>query len=242
MKTSKTPLILGGCGCLSILISLALFGAYWFTRDAMPSFMESARQRIEQTASDAMTEDQTSRPADVERYVNSPDGRTGNLSNAYVGFEFDYPRSWIVKPQGADSINFVAVERRFREQTWESFTVGYFNTAGSREANEQLYSELVNQLGAQFEQQFGNLQRVREGSVTVGANEGYEGLFQSTVDAAGTPVQVYIRSILLPTPDGTKGVTLLMLGTSYHPELSSPEDLGVKGEMPLALESFRFTE
>ena len=241
MKTSKTPLILGGCGCLSILIAIAMFAAYWYTRDDSPSFFESARQKIEDAATETATETSPG-SADVEHYVNTPEGRTGNLAESYVGFEFDYPKTWVLKPQDADSINYVAVERRRSEQTWESFTVGYFATAGSPEANEQLYSELVNQLGSQFGQQFTNLQKTREGKTTVGPNEGYEGLFQATIDADGTPVQIYIRAILLPTPDGTKGVTLLMLGTSYHPELRSVEDLGIKGEMPVPLGSFRFAQ
>ena len=47
--------------------------------------------------------------------------------------------------------------------------------------------------------------------------------------------------IFVPPADGGKnGVTLLMLATSLAPELKTIDDVGVKGELPMMLESFRF--
>jgi hypothetical protein len=36
------------------------------------------------------------------------------------------------------------------------------------------------------------------------------------------------------------GVTIIMLATSLAAGVTGPEDVGVKGELPLILESFRF--
>jgi hypothetical protein len=48
--------------------------------------------------------------------------------------------------------------------------------------------------------------------------------------------------IFLPTnkEGDTTGATLTMLSTSLAPELLSVDDLGVKGEAPVILDSFRF--
>jgi hypothetical protein len=40
--------------------------------------------------------------------------------------------------------------------------------------------------------------------------------------------------------DTPNGAVLTMFTTSVAPELSSIEDVGTKGEMPVILESFRF--
>ena len=54
-------------------------------------------------------------------------------------------------------------------------------------------------------------------------------------------MKIWGRAIFLPPPAGqTDGVTLLMLATSLAPELKSVDDVGVKGELPMILESFRF--
>jgi hypothetical protein len=48
------------------------------------------------------------------------------------------------------------------------------------------------------------------------------------------------RNFLPPVNGGTSGVTLLMLATSLADELKTVNDVGVKGELPMMLDSFRF--
>lgn len=215
---SKTPAILAGCGCASLILSIVLFTAAWWigTRDGV-------------AATDA----------DLVQYRNTAEGRTGALAENYVAFELAYPKSWIVKD---DPENFVTIERNVESKTWENLNVGYFQTAGSRATNETLYASLVASLQNQFAQQFPGLRKVDEGKTKVGPYDAYEGLFESTANVDGNPVEIYMRVVLLPTPDGDQGVTLLMMGTSFHPELQQPDDLGRKGELPLVLESFRFID
>lgn len=221
MNKSKTPAILSGCGCVSLLIAMILFGAAWWMA---PGSGDS--------------EDRT--PAvDMAHYANTREGRTGNLADHYVDFEFDYPKSWTVKTE-AGGVNFVTVERAVDSKTWENLNVGYFQTAGSTQGNEALYGQLVAGLQNQFAQQFPGLRKVSEGKTKVGDYDAYEGLFHASLNVDGAPVEIYLRAIMLPTPDGTKGVSLLMMGTSFHPELKEPDDIGRKGEAPAILSSFRF--
>lgn len=220
------PKILGGCGCLSLVLSAALFVGFFIVQ-----------------SKDAGNGDAPVAAANTKHFKNAPAGRTGDLAANYVGFEFDYPDSWINKPQEAGGPNFVSVERQENNFTLESFNVGYFQTGGGVAGNEQLFPVLTAQLAQQFSQQFGGLQKVREGKTAVGSYEGYEGLFHGNVqDATGKPLSIFVRTILLPTTDGSKGVTLIMLGTSASPDVKQAEDLGVKGELPLILKSFRFND
>lgn len=219
----KAPAYLAGCGCLSLLFAAALFLASAFLAgDSSSDETKSAAART-----------------DLTTYTNTRDGRTGNLAQNYVDFRFDYPKSWTAKadPEG---VNFITVERTQDSRTLENLNIGYFQTAGSTSGTEALYGQLMASLQAQFTQQFPDLQKVHEGKTKVAMYDAYEGLFEATVQADGKPVKVYTRVILLPTPDGARGVSLVMMGTSFHPELQGPADLGTKGELPIALSSFRF--
>ena len=67
----------------------------------------------------------------------------------------------------------------------------------------------------------------------------WEGLSKGTEKG---DLQLWGRVIFLPTgrPGDTSGAVLSMFTTSLAPELTSVEDVGVKGEAPLILDSFRF--
>jgi hypothetical protein len=222
---AKSPMILGGCGCLSLIASLVLFASAFFVGGGHFSSFKRGMSS-----------------ADAIVWRNTREGRTGPLAEHYVGFEFRYPKSWVLKPQGSDETNFVAIERKVDGATYENLNVGYFATAGSKDRNLAIYPQLIAQLETQFGQQFSGLKKVHEGARKVGSYEGWEGLFTSTTIDGGKSVDVYTRVILLPTPDGTKGVALLMMGTSLSPDLHSPEDLGEKGDLPAILESFQFRD
>jgi hypothetical protein len=226
MSKSKLPAILGGCGCLSLVLSMALFAAAFFVTKGEVHNDENSAEA----------------PAAVERYENKAEGRSGPLAQYFVPFEFVYPKSWVVKPQGADGPNFVSVERGNGDVTYENFNVGYFDTAGGRAINAASYAALMSTLQSQFSQQYSNLQKIHEGPTKVGSYDGYEGLFSASVNANGRDVDIYTRTILLPTPDKQKGVAIVMMGTSLAPELKQPQDLGTKGELPRILPTFRFLE
>jgi hypothetical protein len=77
----------------------------------------------------------------------------------------------------------------------------------------------------------------------VNSLDGYEFRFVSVSKGSEKgDIQVWGRVIFLPTgvAGDQTGATLVMLATSLSPELSSVEDVGEKGQMPVVLESFRF--
>lgn len=228
-KGSKVPAVLGGCGCASLVLSLLLFAGFFLVG------RDTARDTTEKPVGGGDT-------IETRSYVNRPAGRTGNLAAYYTGFKFDYPLEWKEKPQSPEGPNFVTVERNNGDVTYENFNVGYFDTAGGAAINDASYTALIQQLQNQFTQQYSNLQKVTEGPTRIAQYDGYEALFTATVDADGRRVDIYTRTILLPTPDKKKGVAIIMMGTSLAPELKKPTDLGTSGGLPVILRSFRFME
>lgn len=214
---------LAGCGCLSMLAGAVMIGlaTFWFRTTVVDN--QPAPQRD-----------------DVVKYVNTREGRTGNLAENYVDFSFDYPKTWTVKTADPDNINYVTVEHRVEDRTWENLNVGYFSPAPTEAQNQQLYTQVLGQIENQFSQQFRDFHKVSEGATKVGPYDGHNALYEGWVDSNGTHINVYIRAIFIPQPGGGKGVSMMMIGTSLNPALTQASDLGNKGELPIALESFRF--
>ena len=99
--SSKSPLLLAGCGCASFIAAIFLFLAAYILNDS----------KITGFKSESSTDD-------FVVYHNVREGRTGPLAENYTGFEFRYPKSWVLKPQDSTS-NFVTVERAVDGKTYE---------------------------------------------------------------------------------------------------------------------------
>lgn len=211
--------ILGGCGCLSMLAGAALLAASFFAGDGPMPWRAKP---------------------ELAHYANTRDGRSGNLAENYVDFSFDHPKTWELRTADPDNINFVTAERRADNKTWENLNVGYYRPAASEAENQTLYRQVLGQIESQFSQQFRDFRKVSEGPAKIGDYTGHEALYSGWVDADGKRVDVFTRAVFIPTPDGTRGVSLMMMGTSLCPDLEKPEDLGREGELPLLLDSFRF--
>ena len=139
--------------------------------------------------------------------------------------------------------NFVKVERRLPpEFTQENLAVGWYSSSGSLASDRAVFHTLAENLSAQFEKNFPEYHKVSEGETKAGFYEGYEFRFEAiSRNTAKGDLRIWGRTIFLPPSAGQEsGVVLLMLTTSLAPELKSVDDVGVKGELPMILESFRF--
>jgi hypothetical protein len=175
--------------------------------------------------------------ADTVQFVNSRERLTGKLAENYVDFAFNYPKSWVIDPatQKPGSSNFIKVEKAEDDYTMENFAVGYFS--GGSEA----IPILLNQLSSQFSKGFPNFEKVSEGNTRVGSYDGYELRFNALVK--GTPkgdIPMWGRVVFLPNPEGKKqGLILIMIATPLAADVKSVHDVGVKGELPVILNSFK---
>jgi|GEM_PF-3930946 len=179
-------------------------------------------------------------PPGMVRFVNSIDNLDGDLAQHYVDFSFNYPRTW--RRYGDAGVpgarNFVRVERSLPgERTQENFAVGWY-------ASELDVHRVAEDLSAQFSRTFREYRKVSEGLTRIGTYTGYEFRFESVSrNTASGDIHIWGRTILIPALESQhqNGVTLLMLTTSLAPELQTVDDVGIKGELPIILQSFKIT-
>ncbi|HEX8161150.1 MAG TPA: hypothetical protein VF538_04720 [Pyrinomonadaceae bacterium] len=247
-KKSKAPWIIGGVlGCLVIVVvvlfalgGLAYLGFKKADEVASTLNANSRARNANRGASPVTTAPRAGSPASgTTRYVNERGGFTGTLAQNFVDFSFDYPEGWRVVPN--ETKNFVKVERDDDNgTTLENFAVGWISATGTA-LDKQLMPQLAGQLSSQFAQGFKGYEKVSEGETRVGDYEAYEVKFKADLPgAAGGDATVFGRAVLIPPPSGTKkGVALIMLTTDRADGIESPDDVGVRGEMPVILETFR---
>jgi hypothetical protein len=260
-KKSRLPLLLGLLALLFVLGVGGIAAAYFVVwpilvkrtvspPEPQPEPSIDAPRRTEPTPAlddrNATNEPPPySPPSNAVEFVNSKDNLDGKLAEHYTDFSFYYPRGWQKDPAAGrpGARNFAQVERRLPPSyTLENFAVGWYSSAGSADADRTVFPRLAENLSSQFAKSIGDYRKVSEGQTKVGPYNGYEfrfeGLSQQTDKGQ---FKIWGRAIFLSPVDGSKnGVTLLMLATSLAPELKRVDDVGVKGELPMLLESFRF--
>jgi len=173
--------------------------------------------------------------------VNSKDELSSKLADNFVAFNFYYPNRWVKVPS---TENFVTVERRLPPDfTQERFGVApWYAPSDTTTFDDAFFETLVAKDDANFARNYPEYRKVSEGPIKVGSYDAYELRFEST--SRGTDkgdLTIWGREIFFAPREGEKtGVKLLILTTSLAPELKSMDDVGVKGELPMLLESFRF--
>ena len=263
-KKSRLPLVLGILAVLLMLGAGVLGAAYFFvvrpmlaarkgvviepsrrpTKEPTPN-IETTPNDVGKTNTNLVPEPPLySPPADAVEFVNSKQHLDGQLAEHYIDFSFYYPNRWEKDPTAGEpgARNFAQVERRLPPNfTQENFAVAWNTSAAPVAENRALFHTLAENLSAQFQKKFPGYRKVSEGETKAGVYDGYEFRFEgSSLNTAKGDLKLWGRVIFLPPQDGKNGVTLLMLATSLAPELKSVDDVGVKGELPMMLESFRF--
>lgn len=256
-KKSKLPLILGILAVVIVLfVGAAVVVGYFVWKNQKREVVASAPTSGQGPSAPSLPSTATpseasvpsnepppyNPPADAVQFVNSKANLDGKLLEHYVDFSFYYPNRWQKDPKAgvAGASNFAKVERRLPPDfTQENFAVGWYTSTGT---STELFSSLSENLSKQLASGFPEYRKVSEGPARVGPYDGYEFRFEGmSRDTAKGDVNIWGRVVFLPPPaGGTTGVTLLMLTTSLAPELKSVDDVGVKGELPMVLESFRF--
>jgi hypothetical protein len=230
------PWILGGCGCLTLLLIIALIiglSAYRASKKVseFKSDFKSALKSVD---------DQRSSKSGWNTYTNVKDDLPAGLQPNFVAFSFDYPKSFVLMPQG--KINFVKVEKYAavgKENTAENFAVGWASFSPPNTESGPLYEKLLDDLGQQLSRGFHNYRELKRLPETVDGVKSRAALFQADFNDPGN-TQLWGKTIVVHPPGKEKGVTILLLGTSLSRDIRSADDLGVKGESADILRSFRF--
>ncbi len=261
-KPSKLPWILGGTAAL-LLLGLGAGGfLLWFltSKSEKPSggttinsnpggkanANTSANANGDATTDNAQTGPSPAAvPPNSAQFVSSRQNLNSLLAQHYKEFSFYYPRTWTLNSQaGAEgSTNYVKVERLMPPNfTQEEFAVSYYDSKGTLEADRDVFPVLIEKLNSKFSASYPEYRKISEGETKINGIDGYEFRYQSI--SRGTEkgdITIWGRVIFLPPGvEGDKnGVTLLIFTTSIAPELKSIEDVGVRGELPVILNSFK---
>jgi outer membrane biosynthesis protein TonB len=259
-KKSKAPLIIGGILLFLLLSGGALAGLFFLV--VKPRLDEMAGARRPERSAEISTPTPTSSvqapspaptvedtfvpPSGTVQFANSNANLDGKLAEHYVDFSFYYPKSWVRDPKSgvAGASNFVKVDRLLPPDfTQENFAVGWYTSTGTFVGDLPNYPQRVEEFSKSLARIIPDYKKVSEGPTKVNSMDAYEfrweGLSKGTEHG---DLNLWGRVIFLPTGNegDTTGATLTMLCTSLAGELSSVEDVGVKGESPVILDSFRF--
>jgi hypothetical protein len=257
-KKSKLPLIVGILLLLLVLGVGAVVAVFFlFIKPRMeevrssepvatrPTTDENTNTNTSVANERPRTEPEFVAPPNTVKFTNSQANLDGKLAEHYFDFSFYYPSEWKVLPKSsaAGGTSFIKVERSLPPDfTQENFGVGWYDSKGTYDADRENFSHLVEVLSTNLSNSLPEYRKVSEGPTRVNSLNGYEFRFVSF--SKGTEkgdLQLWGRVIFLPRGEGeATGAILTMLTTSLAPELSGVDDVGVKGEAPVILESFRF--
>ena len=257
-KKSKLPLVLG---ILVVLLMIGAIGAgalYWFVgKPWLESHKEPRREPtpfVTPTPVIKSTPEPKkevvkevplySPPANAVQFLNSNANLSGKLAEHYVDFSFYYPQSWHIDPEAGTSrsTNFAKMQSQLTpDAPQEIFAVGWYDSTGAKDTDEMSFPRLVTERSQQFAKTYPEYKKVSEGPTKAGPYDAYEFRFTAVYrNTERGDINIWGRVIFVPPVEGKKGVTLLMLVSSLTPEVKSVNDVGVKGELPIMLESFRF--
>jgi hypothetical protein len=161
---------------------------------------------------------------------------TGALRRHYVEFTFRYPSAWTRVARRSDPRNFVKVvsDTRAAGIEAENLAVGWFR-GGLAAA-----PALVDEIDADLRRGFPAYTRLSAGPTRFGRYAGYGLRFSSRVVRRGATVRIWGRVVLVADPSGGTGATVFMLASSASPVVRRAADVGIRGELPAIVRSFRF--
>jgi hypothetical protein len=187
-------------------------------------------------------------PADAQKFTNSKDNLDGKLAEHYVDFYFHYPGSWQSDANAgvAGASNFARVFKTVKdgteEYTPESVAVSWYNSNGTYDTDVSIFPSRVESLSAQLSKSLPNYKKVSEGPTLVNSLKAYDFHFTGvSKDPERGDLPYWGRAIFIPPSNENEksGVAIIMLATARASEVKSEEDVGVKGDMSLILDSFR---
>jgi hypothetical protein len=260
-KKSKLPWIIAGVLLFLLLGGGALAGIFFVVVKPRLDQMAAERnpprpvENVNVSTPTPAPSVETPTPAPEETYVpppgtvkfeNSNEKLDGKLAEHYFDFSFYYPQNWKRDPKSgvAGAVNFVSVDRSLPPDfTQESFAVGWYTSTGTFVGDLPSYPQRAEEYSNSLAKSIPEYKKVSEGPTKVNSMQGYEFRWEGL--SKGTDrgdLKLWGRVIFLPTgtEGDTTGATLTMLTTSLAGELSSVEDVGTQGQMPVILDSFRF--
>lgn len=182
-------------------------------------------------------------PPDATQFTSTRANLSGKIAEHFVPFSFYYPNSWELNTNiASEGTYFVRAERKLPPDfVQERFTVGWYESNGTYDADKSIFPNLVSAANANLAKLPG-YEKLSEGPTKVNSMDAYEITFEAVSENTSKgEITYWGRVIFLPPGvEGQKnGLQLTILTSSLAPELTGVEDVGVKGQLPVILDSFR---
>lgn len=195
------------------------------------------------TSANANTAPPFSPPPDTTQFVNTRAHLSGPLADHFVPFSFYYPNAWELNTGiAADGIYFVRADRKLPPNyLQERFSVEWYESKGTYDADESSFPNLIAAIGPNLAKLPG-YEKLSEGRAKVNSMAVYEITFKGRGKGPNNgDIDYWGRVIFLPPGDASQknGLKLTLLTSSLAPELEGIDDVGVKGELPVILQSLR---
>ena len=188
----------------------------------------------------------------LKKFVNKRENLNEELTRKFVQFSFDYPESWRVSPdagtvKATDFVNLHRVGANAPEHP-EYISISTFEadctSLDDKKMTDDLTKAFTQLVETVYSKVFSEVKVLPSKRTAVGNYDAFEIPFQgfSNIESA-EKVPVWGRIVVVPgvvkRDSSTYGVTMVMFATPYAPEIKSHSDVGVKGELPVILKSFR---
>ena len=228
---------------------------YFLNRPATPPVVQIQQTPVEPTdASNAPTDAKNSGeieapprardilpPPNTMYFQNTREALQGDLAKNFRGFSFYYPNDWVKSPSPK---NFVDVAKKDeRGFPIEQMLVSYYESKGTFKADAEKFPELVKQSNERLGALLPNYRFVSESAGEInGGWKIYEMKFEAEMNDArrSEPLKIYGRRIFMPAmrQGARSGFVITMLVTSLSSEVTSVDEVGVKGGLKTLLDTF----
>lgn len=170
---------------------------------------------------------------EFKRFQNRREDLKGDLAKNFLGFQVDYPEGWILTPVPTA---YLDVARKTGGFPIEQFLVTKYESRGTMTLDRPTFPKLVAKSNADLKKSFGDTYRVLGESEVVIQNgrwKAYEVKFSGVVSRDGKPVTVWGKRLWIPVQQAghQSGFVVTMLATSLSEEVTSVDEVGIKGEL-----------
>lgn len=165
----------------------------------------------------------------------------GDLLRNFVGFSLYYPKDWI--RNNSENYFLDAAKKSADGKPIEQLLVGYYESKGTFKMDKEGFPKLAEKSDKDLAKIIPNYQTMSAGETKINGDwRAYEVKFQGggKIEKGEKNLIIWGRRIWIPAArPGTKnGFVVTMLATSLSPEVTSVNDVGVKGDLGTVIETF----
>ncbi len=175
-----------------------------------------------------------SQPPNTVFFETSKQNLKGDLLRNFVGFSLYYPKDWT---RNESDNKFLDISKNSANGLpIEQLLVSYYDSKGTFNMDKESFAKLADKSNKDLAKIVPNYQTMSEGETKVNGDwRAYEVKFQGggKVENGEKKLIIWGRRLWIPAArPGTKnGFVVTMLATSVSPEVTSVDDVGVKGEL-----------